>query len=770
MKFPKVRQVTLHSLSSSEHGIDKNISNLDFVPSLSECNSFITVLTEMKNVMKAVHLTHIGVFGLQELQKIKRLHEYQAMQNKVSEEKAWFNKEPNSPYGISTKPDMNVVGELHSFLLQHSDGESFMKPFTIEEDVASLCCNRWVSLGLVQAFVKIMNATKSSSRALILNGFDMYTSRRMTDLLQLPPENSKLDHLLLLINVGLESRTGKSFVSDNSRKGNHWAVLDIDITNKKFLYCDSLGWPVPDDLRQMISPILRSLQELTGRRLPVPCARNPVIIRSAHVPRKVNERGQHECTNECLVNFPLQTCHEICGPIAILTAAICVLFPELWRSLKQSHLPINHPIIWFAAPSNYAQYLRKSLAEVLVKKKFINGYFGITSEAVDEVRKICTASHVKQMQPNKESPPSYDSQSINNRGILKVGGKLKKRFNLKRTYVESEENSSKKVMLGDDTANDNRIENNRMNVKSERAGGDRVNDENDNRIENNRMNVKSERAGGDRVNNENDNRMENNRMNVKSERAGGDCVNDENDNRIENNRMNVKSEKAGGDRVNNENDSHIENNRMSIKSERAGGDRANNDNDNRIENNRMNVKSERAGGDRANDENDNRIENNRMNVKSERAGGDRVNNENDSRIENNRMNVKSERAGGDRANNDNDNRIEQHRRNYGDHMYAATDSRIDEEGNQRQFVEDTMEVTEEPREPQQQHVLGHETQTKVIKFVEYLAFKCKKLFFTKKLQTVGHIYYDTKQDQSQTLFPSRAMLNATKFQILSTNN
>eukprot|EP00112_Aurelia_sp_Birch-Aquarium-sp1_P005421 Seg1616.2 transcript_id=Seg1616.2/GoldUCD/mRNA.D3Y31 product="hypothetical protein" protein_id=Seg1616.2/GoldUCD/D3Y31 len=509
----------------------------------------------MKNVMKAVHLTHIGVFGLQELQKIKRLQEYKTMQNKVSEEKAWFNKEPTSPYGISTKPNMNVVGKLHSFLLQHGDGESFMKPFTMGEDVASLCCNRWVSLGLVQAFVKIMNATESSSRALILNGFDRYTSKRINELLQLSPENSKLEHLLLLINVGLESTTGKSFVSDYSRKGNHWAVLDIDITNKKFLYCDSLGWPVPDDLRQMISPIIRSLQELTGRRLPVPCARNPVVIRSAHVPKKVNERGQHECTPECLVNFPLQRCQAICGPIAILTAAICVLFPDLWKILKESHLPINHPILWFAAPSHYAQYLRTFLAEVLVKKKFTKGYFGITSEAVDEVRKIFTDSHVKQMQPNKEPLSSYDSQSRNNSGILKVGGKLKKRFNLKRIYEESEESTSKKVMFGADgrkeelnlsesenhlhypnCSNDHVYHNNNIEIE---------NVENNDHVGHNRINVKLERDGGDRVN-------------IESERDGGD-------------RINIESERDGGDRIN-------------IKSERDGGDR-------------VNIESERDGGD-----------------------------------------------------------------------------------------------------------------------------------------------------------------------------
>ncbi len=54
-----IRLVASHSLSPSDQGINEEIGELDFIPSLSQCDSFITVLTEIKNTMKAVHLQQL---------------------------------------------------------------------------------------------------------------------------------------------------------------------------------------------------------------------------------------------------------------------------------------------------------------------------------------------------------------------------------------------------------------------------------------------------------------------------------------------------------------------------------------------------------------------------------------------------------------------------------------------------------------------------------------------------------------------------------------
>ncbi len=47
VKFPEIRLVASHLLSPSDQGINKEIRELDFIPSLSQCDSFITVLTEI---------------------------------------------------------------------------------------------------------------------------------------------------------------------------------------------------------------------------------------------------------------------------------------------------------------------------------------------------------------------------------------------------------------------------------------------------------------------------------------------------------------------------------------------------------------------------------------------------------------------------------------------------------------------------------------------------------------------------------------------------
>ncbi len=364
VKFPMIRLIASHLLSPSDQGINEEIGELDFIPSLSQCDSFITVLTEMKNTMKAVHLQQIGVFRLKKLKAIKRIHKFQVIQHKIFQEKEWFLKEGTIHDEISMKHDNRVLAQLQSFLLKHSNGASFMKPYTVVDDITSLCCNRWVSLGLVNALVAIMNATESPSRGLILNGLGSCSPQQMVQWLKLPSKRIQLEHLLLFINVGLDSKTGKTFISDYSRKEYHWVFLDIDISRRKYLYRDSLGWPFPRDLQSKITPCkIDNLAELTEIYLLLPGARNPHIIKSAHVAGTTNERGQHACTKQYRKNFPLQRCQEICGPVALLTAAICILHPDLWRIMKESHDPIYHSIFWFRNPSNYADFIKKCLVK-----------------------------------------------------------------------------------------------------------------------------------------------------------------------------------------------------------------------------------------------------------------------------------------------------------------------------------------------------------------------------------------------------------------------
>ncbi len=88
-----------------------------------------------------------------------RTHEYQSLKKQVEEETLWFRNDVVVPDGVSQQPDRVHLDHFQSFMLQNSNGSSFTKPYTIVEDVASICCNPWVILGLVQAFVQSINAT-----------------------------------------------------------------------------------------------------------------------------------------------------------------------------------------------------------------------------------------------------------------------------------------------------------------------------------------------------------------------------------------------------------------------------------------------------------------------------------------------------------------------------------------------------------------------------------------------------------------------------------
>ena len=53
--------------------------------------------------------------------------------------------------------------------------------------------------------------------------------------------------VLVSLNVGCDD-IGTCYVSDEKRRGAHWAMLVIDLKNGVTYYGDSLGWPLASSL------------------------------------------------------------------------------------------------------------------------------------------------------------------------------------------------------------------------------------------------------------------------------------------------------------------------------------------------------------------------------------------------------------------------------------------------------------------------------------------------------------------------------------------
>ena len=91
------------------------------------------------------------------------------------------------------------------------------------------------------------------------------------------------------------------------------------------VYCDTLGWAPPSDLKPRVDFIL----DVFSRKLSL--LRKPAQGRFvAHKPQS-HVRGFHKCTSNCFYNIPLQSCGNICGVIVTIMGAISCIDPTLWR-------------------------------------------------------------------------------------------------------------------------------------------------------------------------------------------------------------------------------------------------------------------------------------------------------------------------------------------------------------------------------------------------------------------------------------------------------
>ena len=75
----------------------------------------------------------------------------------------------------------------------------------------------------------------------------MYSSARLNEKVRNIQENGiTVSKVLIALNVGRDD-TGTCYVSDEKRRGAHWAMLVIDLKNGVTYYGDSLGWPLPNN-------------------------------------------------------------------------------------------------------------------------------------------------------------------------------------------------------------------------------------------------------------------------------------------------------------------------------------------------------------------------------------------------------------------------------------------------------------------------------------------------------------------------------------------
>ena len=157
-----------------------------------------------------------------------------------------------------------------------------------------------------------------------------------------------LKRLALLVNVG--KRKGQTFIGGISNSGNHWVLVVVELRPfKRIIYCDTLAWDPPVNILEVVNSFTNHIPRVGSY--------DSFTFCTAHSPLATSRRLGHVCDWRCR-NYPFQTCSDICGVIALISAALAALDRSLFQYLIG---PYVKETIYLQRPSQHSYYLRRVL-------------------------------------------------------------------------------------------------------------------------------------------------------------------------------------------------------------------------------------------------------------------------------------------------------------------------------------------------------------------------------------------------------------------------
>ncbi|CAG5123457.1 unnamed protein product [Candidula unifasciata] len=159
----------------------------------------------------------------------------------------------------------------------------------------------------------------------------------------------QVKQVIFVLSVGRQD-DGTVFLSTDKMQGDHWSVAVVDVITGRVSYCDTLGWPAPENFLPAVIKYTYILGLPHAGRL---------SVRMAHKPNS----EQHTCTPEC-TNYPLQTCSDVCGVVAMVCIATAAFDKNLFELLMT---PVSKDLnLYLTDPTLYSSYLRHVLIYWLI--------------------------------------------------------------------------------------------------------------------------------------------------------------------------------------------------------------------------------------------------------------------------------------------------------------------------------------------------------------------------------------------------------------------
>ena len=302
-----------------------------------------------KKISSANPPSHINtLFGRVDLaciDQLASLNTAKEIQKAVQEELEWFSLPYPKPETVGEHPPPCQVKKLQTLLYCERHDKILKSCDMSPNELAALCVNRWVSTDHMCWLVRALNNLQSDTKFVYLNN-ELHKNPKMPYAKNIPSNFS------FAINVGKDQR-GNTYFGTFGRPGNHWSMCYLNISEKKAIYCDSLGWPAPADILSKLDNYVKTVNSDV-------CVKEYTLV-FVHDPKSKNSiTGAHKCNKTCAQNYPLQTCGNICGIVVLVVSAIACFNKQYFKDLTTNYPQNNRGIrpSFLRNPSRFSKYLR----------------------------------------------------------------------------------------------------------------------------------------------------------------------------------------------------------------------------------------------------------------------------------------------------------------------------------------------------------------------------------------------------------------------------
>ena len=154
----------------------------------------------------------------------------------------------------------------------------------------------------------------------------------------------------IIINIRFTD-TISSYVADSKVTSNHWVCICFRFEPNLWLYADTLGCSLLENLFQYLGPLNDTVQKAY-----ILSYTEDTCLHSAH-PHSF--RSNKHCTESCIKYVPFQGADiNICGVATIMSAIVLINDALFSHIMKNSSLPRSFS--WLKAFDTYSDFIRKT--------------------------------------------------------------------------------------------------------------------------------------------------------------------------------------------------------------------------------------------------------------------------------------------------------------------------------------------------------------------------------------------------------------------------